>query len=40
MDIGMGLAFQSAEALVGLVTGREKKVDEWLPKCYRLSRLL
>ncbi|OBT61697.1 hypothetical protein VE03_09409 [Pseudogymnoascus sp. 23342-1-I1] len=36
---GMGLAFRSAEALVGLVTGREKEVDEWLPKCYRLSRV-
>ncbi|OBT45011.1 hypothetical protein VE00_04092 [Pseudogymnoascus sp. WSF 3629] len=37
---GMGLAFQSAEALVGLVTGREKEVDGWLPKCYKLSRVL
>lgn len=38
--LGMGLAFKSAEALVGLVMGREKEVDEWLPKCYKLSRVL
>lgn len=34
----MALAFQSAEALVKLLLGGEKEVDEWLPKCYRLSR--
>ncbi|KFY42948.1 hypothetical protein V494_02150, partial [Pseudogymnoascus sp. VKM F-4513 (FW-928)] len=37
---GMGLAFQSADALVGLVTGKEKEVDGWLPKCYKLSRMV
>lgn len=36
---GMALAFQSAEALVQLLTGKEKQVDEWLPKCYRLLRV-
>jgi hypothetical protein len=35
----MALTFKSAEALVGLIEGREKEVDEWLPKCYKLSRI-
>lgn len=38
-DLGMALTFKSAEALVGLIMGREKEVDEWLPKCYKLSRV-
>ena len=36
--LGMALTFQSAEALVGLLMGR-KKVNEWLPKCFKLSRV-
>jgi hypothetical protein len=35
----MALTFQSTEALVQLLMGNEKEVDEWLPKCYRLSRV-
>lgn len=38
-QIGMALTFQSAEALVQIIQGNEKKVDEWLPKCYKLSRV-
>ncbi|KAK0113020.1 hypothetical protein ONS95_014730 [Cadophora gregata] len=37
---GMALAFQCAEALVQLMMGREKEVDEWLPKNYGLGRVL
>ncbi|TVY18065.1 putative oxidoreductase OrdL [Lachnellula arida] len=37
--VGMALTFQSAEALVQLLTGNEKEVDGWLPKCYKLSRV-
>lgn len=36
---GMALTFQSAEALVQMITGNDKKLDEWFPKCYRLSRV-
>lgn len=35
----MALAFQSAEALVQLLMGNEKGVSEWLPDCYKLSRV-
>lgn len=35
----MALTFQSAEALVQIVLGNEEKVDEWLPKCYKISRV-
>jgi hypothetical protein len=35
----MALTFQSAEALVQLLMGKEKEVDEWLPQCYKLSRV-
>ncbi|CZR54288.1 uncharacterized protein PAC_04171 [Phialocephala subalpina] len=36
---GMATTFQSAEALVGLLMGREKEVDKWMPENYRLSRV-
>lgn len=35
----MALTFQSAEALVQLLMGKEKEVEKWLPKCYRISRV-
>jgi len=35
---GMALTFQSAEALVQLLLGKDE-VDMWLPKAYRLSRV-
>lgn len=35
----MALTVQSAEALVQLLMGKEREVDEWLPSCYRLSRV-
>lgn len=37
---GMALTFKSAEALVQLLAGKEKEVDEWLPNCYKIKRLL
>jgi hypothetical protein len=36
---GMALTFQSAEALVGMLTGKEKEVEKWLPNCYRIERV-
>jgi len=36
---GMALTFQSAEALVQIIQGKEKQLDEWFPKCYRISRV-
>ncbi|KAF8849007.1 FAD dependent oxidoreductase [Acephala macrosclerotiorum] len=36
---GMAMTFQSAEALVQLLMGREKEVYKWLPANYRLSRV-
>lgn len=36
---GMALTFQSAEALVQLMMGREEEVDRWLPRSYRLERV-
>lgn len=36
---GMALTFKSAEALVLLMTGKTKEVDEWLPKNYRIDRV-
>ncbi|KAH7360475.1 FAD dependent oxidoreductase superfamily protein [Rhexocercosporidium sp. MPI-PUGE-AT-0058] len=36
---GMALTLQSAEALVQLMMGKEKEVDEWLPKNYRIQRV-
>jgi hypothetical protein len=37
--LGMALTFQSAEALVQIMMGNENKIDGWLPKCYKLSRV-
>lgn len=37
---GMALTFKSAEALVQLLAGKEKEVDEWLPSCYKIKRLV
>ncbi|CAG8981487.1 hypothetical protein HYALB_00003058 [Hymenoscyphus albidus] len=37
---GMALTFQSAEALVQILDGKEKEVDKWLSSCYKIQRLL
>jgi hypothetical protein len=37
---GMALTFQSAEALVQLIMGRREEVDEWLPNCYKIERVV
>ncbi|KAF4630574.1 hypothetical protein G7Y89_g7563 [Cudoniella acicularis] len=39
VNIGMGLTFQSSEAVVQMILGNEKEVNKWLPKCYKLSRV-
>ncbi|TVY85280.1 Glycine oxidase [Lachnellula suecica] len=36
---GMATTFQSAEALVGLMTGKSEEVGKWLPECYRIERV-
>lgn len=36
---GMALTWQSAEALVQLLLGREEEVNKWLPNAYKLSRV-
>ncbi|TVY45798.1 putative oxidoreductase [Lachnellula occidentalis] len=36
---GMALTFQAAEALVGLLTGREAEVEKWLPDCFKIARV-
>ena len=35
----MALTFQSAEALVQIINGKEGGLDDWFPKSYRLSRV-
>jgi len=35
----MALTFHFAEAMVQISMGKEKEVDEWLPECYKLSRV-
>jgi hypothetical protein len=37
--LGMALTFQSAEALVQLMMGRQEEVNEWLPNCYKIERI-
>lgn len=39
MLIGMALTYQSAEALVQLLMGKDEEVEKWLPRSYRLSRV-
>lgn len=36
----MALTFKSAEALVQLLAGKEKEVNEWLPSCYKIERFV
>lgn len=39
ITLGMALTFESAEALVQLMKGRQEDVNEWLPDCYKIERI-
>ena len=38
MGLGMAFAFRCADALFGLMDGKEAEVRMWLPDCFRMER--